>query len=289
LRLGIHTFTSGGLERAAITAAELGANTFQIFSSSPRMWRASLPDPAQVKLLRAARDRFDLRPLVIHVNYLVNLASCDPVIRSRSVAAFRGEIDRALAIGAEFLVLHPGSYRNSTPEQGMEAFAEGLRDAAHGVRTAGLTVLIENTAGAGCHLGSRFEELRTMRALAAEQTDVAVGFCLDTCHLIAAGFDITTQAGLRAMLKQADATFGLDNVHVIHANDSKCPLGSNADRHQHIGKGHIGREAFHRILTCKALRAKPFILETPIDEEGDDRRNLDMLKLLAKRGPLSRP
>jgi deoxyribonuclease-4 len=287
LRLGIHTFTSRGLEQAAITASQLGANTFQIFSSSPRMWRASLPDPAQIRLLRAARDRFDLHPLVIHVNYLVNLASCDPVIRTRSVAAFRGEIDRAVAIGAEFLVLHPGSFRGTTPEQGIAGFVEGLRDASHGVRTRGLTVLIENTAGAGCHLGSRFEELRAMRDLASQRTDVEVGFCLDTCHLLAAGFDIASQGGLRAMLKQAESTLGLNNVRVIHANDSKTPLGSNADRHQHIGKGHIGREGFHRILTCQALRSKPFILETPIDEEGDDQRNMDTLKSLAKRGALS--
>jgi len=247
------------------------------------MWRASLPDPAQVRLLRAARERFDLHPLVIHVNYLVNLASCDPVIRSRSIAAFRGEIDRALAIGAEFLVLHPGSYRGATPEEGMAGFAEGLRDAARGVRTNGLTILIENTAGAGCHLGGGFEELRTMREMAAKRTDVGVGFCLDTCHLLASGFNIATQGGLRATLKQADAILGLDNVRVIHANDSKGALGSNLDRHENVGEGHIGREAFRRILTCKSLQDKPFILETPVDEEGDDRRNMDMLKLLAKR------
>jgi deoxyribonuclease-4 len=122
-----------------------------------------------------------------------------------------------------------------------------------------------------------------MREIAAKSTDVAVGFCLDTCHLLAAGFDITTQGGLRSMLKKAEATLGLDNVRVIHANDSKCPLGSNTDRHAHIGEGHIGREAFHRILTCRALRDKPFILETPVDQDGDDRRNLDTLKSLARR------
>lgn len=286
MRLGIHTFTSGSLEKAAIKAAELGANTFQIFSSSPRMWRASLPDPAQVRLMRAARDTHDLYPLAIHVSYLVNLASCDPVIRARSIAAFRGELDRALAIGAEFLVLHPGSYRDSSPDEGMLAFAEGIADAARGLRTRGLTVLIENTAGAGCHLGGKFEELRSMRELAGQRSDVAVGYCLDTCHLLASGFDITTQAGLRSTLKKAEAIIGLENVRVIHANDSKCPLGSHADRHQHIGKGFIGGEAFHRILTCKELRAKPFILETPIDEEGDDRRNMDTLKLLSRRGAL---
>jgi deoxyribonuclease-4 len=288
LRLGIHTSTAGALEGAALKAAELGANTFQIFSASPRMWRANPPDAGQVRLLRAARERFDLHPLVIHVNYLVNLASLDPVIRARSIAAFRGELDRALAIGAEFLVLHPGSYRGISPEQGIQAFVEGLRDAARGLRHGKLTVLLENTAGAGCHLGSRFEELQSMRALAGEITDLAIGYCLDTCHLLAAGFDITTQQGLRATLRHAGATLGLENVRVIHANDSKFPHGSNVDRHAHIGEGHIGSDAFRRILSHTVLRTKPFILETPVDNEGDDRRNLDTLKLLARRRALTR-
>jgi deoxyribonuclease-4 len=283
LRLGIHTSISGSLEEAAVKAADLGANTFQIFSASPRMWRARPPDALQVRLLRAARDRFDLHPLVIHVNYLINLASLDPVIRSRSIAAFRGELDRALAIGAEFLVLHPGSHRGSSPEQGIEAFVEGLHDAARELPAGNLAVLLENTAGAGCHLGSRFEELATMRAMAAGVTDLPVGFCLDTCHLLAAGFDIATAPGLRTMLNHADATLGLDNVRVIHANDSKFPKGSNVDRHAHIGEGHIGREAFRRMLRHPSLCEKPFILETPVDDEGDDRRNLDTLKSLARR------
>jgi deoxyribonuclease-4 len=250
------------------------------------MWRASAPDAMQVRRLQAARERFDLNPLVIHVNYLINLASLDPVIRARSIAAFRGELDRALAIGAEFLVLHPGSYRGCSPEQGTEAFAQGLQDAASGLAAGNLTVLIENTAGAGCHLGSRFEELRAMRDMSAQLTDLPVGFCLDTCHLLAAGFDITTAEGLRAMLRQVGETLGLENVRVIHANDSKFPRGSKLDRHAHIGEGHIGLEAFRRILCNASLRKKPFILETPIDQEGDDRRNMDTLKSLARR---SRP
>jgi deoxyribonuclease-4 len=283
LRLGIHTSISGSLEGAALKAAELGANTFQIFSASPRMWRARPPDALQVRLLRAARDRFDLNPLVIHVNYLVNLASLDPVIRARSIAAFRGELDRALAIGAEYLVVHPGSYRGCSPDECVEAFAQALRDAARGLPPGNLTVLLENTAGAGCHLGSRFEELQAIRARTAELTDLPVGYCLDTCHLLAAGFEITTAPGLRAMLQLAETLLGLDNVRVIHANDSKFPKGSNVDRHAHIGEGHIGPDAFHRLLCHASLRTKPFILETPVDNPGDDRRNLDRLKELARR------
>jgi deoxyribonuclease-4 len=161
LRLGIHTFTGGSLERAARTAVELGANTFQIFSASPRMWQARPADPGQVRLLQSVRERHDLHPLAIHVNYLVNLASPDAGIRARSIACFRGEVERAAAIGAEYLVVHPGSYRGQSIEEGIAAFVLGLRDATRGLRPRNLAILLENTAGAGCHLGSRFEELHS--------------------------------------------------------------------------------------------------------------------------------
>jgi deoxyribonuclease-4 len=281
LRLGIHTFTGGSLERAARTAAELGANTFQIFSASPRMWRARPADVGQVRLLQSMRERHDLDPLAIHVNYLVNLASADPQIRARSIACFRGEVERAAAIGAEFLVVHPGSYRGQSIEEGIAAFVLGLRDATRGLRPRNLTILLENTAGAGCHLGSRFEELRSLRTLAGDLTDVPVGFCLDTCHLLAAGFDIATAPGLRATIRAAEDMLGISNVHLIHANDSRAPLGSRRDRHEHIGQGHVGLEGFRRLLRHPKLCAKPFILETPISQKGDDRRNLDTLKALA--------
>ena len=283
MRLGIHTSTAGSLENAALHAAELGANTFQIFSSSPRVWRARAPDPGQVKLLKAARRRFDLRPLVIHVSYLVNLASADPVIRAKSIAAFRGELERAVAIGAEYLVLHPGSYRGRSVEEGVADFVAALRDAAAGFHSRGLTVLLENTAGAGSHLGSRFEELASIRERAGSLTHLPIGYCLDTCHLLAAGFDITTPAGLRATVRSAESLLGIENVRVFHVNDSKSPLGSRVDRHANIGEGHIPLAAFRRILKHPKLRRKPFILETPIDAPGDDRRNLDTLKSLAGR------
>jgi deoxyribonuclease-4 len=182
-------------------------------------------------------------------------------------------------------VLHPGSYRGGTCEEGIAAFVLGLRDAAAHLRRHPVTVLLENTAGAGCHVGSQLEELRDIRELASDVTDLPVGYCLDTCHLLAAGFNIATPAGLRDTVRRAEATLGLEHVRLIHANDSKAPLGSRFDRHANIGEGHIGREAFRRILTHPKLRTKPFILETPVEEEGDDRRNLDTLKMLARRVP----
>jgi deoxyribonuclease-4 len=245
------------------------------------MWRARAPDPQQVKLLRSVRERCDLHPLVIHVNYLVNLASIEPTIRAKSIEAFRGELERAAAIGAEYLVLHPGSYRGRSVEEGIATFAVAMREASAGFRSRRLTVLLENTAGAGSHIGSRFEELQSIRELAGELTDLPIGYCLDTCHLLAAGFDISTAAGLRSTVRSMGELLGLSNVHVIHANDSKMPLGSHVDRHANIGEGHIGRDAFRRMLTHPKLRGKPFILETPVKTEGDDRRNLDTLKELA--------
>jgi deoxyribonuclease IV len=245
------------------------------------MWRARGADAQQIKLLETIRERHDLKPLVIHVNYLVNLASLDPTIRGKSIQCFRGEIERAAAIGAEYLVLHPGSYRCSSQEEGIAAFVLGLRDAAEGIRAPKLTILLENTVGAGCHLGSRFEELQSMRDLARDLMELPVGFCLDTCHLFAAGFDIATAAGLRSTVRQCEELLGLANVHVFHANDSKGALGSRIDRHANIGEGQIGLEGFRRILTHPKLRRKPFILETPVTEPGDDRRNLDTLKALA--------
>ncbi|HEY3826230.1 MAG TPA: deoxyribonuclease IV [Bryobacteraceae bacterium] len=281
MRIGIHTSRAKSLEDSAVIAARLGANTFQIFSASPRMWRAGVPDPVDVKRFRDARARLDLAPLAIHVNYLVNLAALDPVIREKSIASFRGELDRAAVIGAEYLVLHPGNFKGQSLEQGIAAFVSGLAEAARGFRAPGLTVLLENTVGSGNQIGRRFEELRMIRDLAARETDLPLAYCLDTCHLLASGYDVAQAVGLQQTVEAADKVLGLDLVKVIHANDSKGALNSHLDRHANIGEGHIGEKGFRRILTHPALRTKPFILETPVDEEGDDQKNVDALKRLS--------
>jgi deoxyribonuclease-4 len=282
LRIGIHTSIAASLENAALKASGLGANTFQIFLSSPRMWRASPLGAEQIRLLRSARAQFDLYPLAIHANYLVNLASRDPAIRARPIACFRGELQRAAAIGAEYLVLHPGSYKGQSLEEGIAAFVLGLRDAAAGPARDGVTVLLENTVGSGAQIGGRFEELRAIRDCAAQLAHVPVGYCLDTCHLLAAGYNVSSDAGLRETIRQADCLLGIDNVKLIHANDSKTPLGSHVDRHANIGEGQIGKAGFRRMLAHPKLRSKPFILETPVEHDGDDRRNLENLKKLCR-------
>jgi deoxyribonuclease-4 len=283
MRVGLHTSISGSLESAALEAARLGANTFQIFSSSPRQWKASVPSGPGIALLNKAREKHDLTPLVIHDSYLINLASADETIRKKSIDAFRGELVRAIAIGAEYLVAHPGNYKGLTIEQGIHNVLAGIAEAATGLDYGKLMLLIECTAGAGAQLGGKFEELHVMREFAPKLTDLPLGFCLDTCHLLASGYDITTEAGLKETLAEADRLLGLENVRVIHANDSKGALGSHLDRHQNIGDGCIGLEAFRRIVNHPQLRDKPFILETPVEKPGDDQRDLDTLKALAVR------
>ena len=283
VRIGLHTSIAGSLERSALQAAELGANTFQIFSSSPRQWKASVPSVPAIHLLNKAREKFDLTPLAIHDNYLINLASADAGNRAKSIEAFRGELERAIAIGADYLIAHPGNYKGLTIEQGILNVLESVAEAARGLVFEKLMLLFENTAGAGAQLGSRFEELHVMREYASQMTHLPVGFCLDTCHLLTAGFDVATPAGLRKTMHEAERLLGMDNIRVIHANDSKAPLGSHVDRHQNIGEGYIGMEGFRRILAHPGLRNKAFILETPVEHDGYDRRNLDTLKSLWRK------
>jgi deoxyribonuclease-4 len=285
MRIGIHTSRAKSLEGSALEAYRLGANTFQIFSASPRMWRASKPDPGDIKRLMAARERLDLRPLVIHTNYLVNLATLDPEIRAKSVLSFRGELDRARDIGADYLVVHPGNYKGQSIEQGLAAFALGLAEASAGFAAPGLTVLLENTVGSGAQLGQRFEELRMIRDLTARETDLPLAYCLDTCHLLAAGFNIVEPAGLEQTVTSAERVLGMDLVKVIHANDSKGALGSHLDRHDNIGNGKIGEAGFRLLLTHPKLREKPFILETPREDDEQGIRDIEALKRLSVLSP----
>jgi deoxyribonuclease-4 len=286
LRIGIHTSTAGALENAAIKAAELGANTFQIFSSSPRMWRTRDPDPDQIIRLRSHREKHDLFPLAIHDSYLINLAAPPSMVRQSSIEAFRGEIERAILIGADYLVTHPGNYKGLTIEQGMLNVAEAMALAWRAVDPAlackaKLTILLENTAGAGAQLGGVLDELAAIRHLVLPYIDLPVGYCIDTCHCYVSGFDISQQSGLDEFIAHAGEALGWENIPVIHANDAKMKLGSHCDRHAHIGEGYIGLEGFRRILNHPVLREKAFILETPVDRPGDDLRNVRALQKLA--------
>ncbi|HME08713.1 MAG TPA: deoxyribonuclease IV [Bryobacteraceae bacterium] len=283
MRIGIHTSISGSLEKAALKAAALGANCFQIFSASPRTWRAGVPAPDQIRLMKLAREKYDLCPLVIHDNYLINLASSDEALRQKSALAFRGEMERAIAIGAEYLVAHPGNSKGHTVEEGIYAVVQSLTEAAHGLITDKLTILLENTAGGGAMLGGCFEELMVIRQYAEKMSGLRIGYCLDTCHCFVSNYDVSTAEGLKKTVSEIDRLLDMENVPVMHANDSKGERGSHVDRHEHIGDGNIGEDGFRRILRHPKLKKKAFILETPHDEERDAVRNIETLKRLADR------
>jgi deoxyribonuclease-4 len=309
IRIGIHTSIAGNIAGALEIACKLGCNALQIFSASPRMWprigsRIPESDAAQFRDKRAA---LGLGPLVIHANYLINLASSDPVMRVRSIQAFHDEMLRAAALGADFLVVHPGSSRGQTPAQAIREVALAIRHAARGVRLCGnfddqrdcgLRLLLENTSGMGAAIGSSFEELKAVMDGAPE---LPLGVCLDTAHAFHAGYDIRSEAGLLQTIAALDAAVGLSRVPVLHVNDSKTAFGSRVDRHEHSGRGKIGLEAFRRILNHPGFSAKDsskvaggrpgrvFLLETPIDAPGDDRRNVrclwELVGVAAKQAP----
>src|SRR6266567_4516947 len=289
LRIGIHTSIAGTYLNALESARKLGCNALQIFSASPRMWQggpARIPEQ-DAAAFRARREGLRLGPLVIHANYLVNLAAAQPMLRTRSIQAFHDEMVRAVALGADFLVVHPGARGEGSATQAISTIVESVKQASKRVPVGTLKILIENTAGMGTAIGSRLEEVGEI--VARLLRDLPAGACLDTAHLFAAGYDVKSESGLASTIEQVERTVGLDNVPVFHANDSKVALGGRVDRHQHIGKGKIGREAFRRVLQHPQLNpaagegqaGRALLAETPIDHPGDDRRNVAMLWELA--------
>jgi deoxyribonuclease-4 len=293
LRIGIHTSIAGSHLNALESAKKLGCNALQIFSASPRMWHAAnvrIPE-SDAKAFRARRAELQLGPLVVHANYLINLAAAQPMLRTRSIQGFHEELVRAITLGADFLVVHPGAKGESSMELAIATVVESVKQAARRVPMAGMRILIENTAGMGTSVGARLEDVaQILRSL----RELRVGVCLDTAHLFAAGYDIRSEAGLANTIAHIDHTIGLDNVPVFHVNDSKIPLGGKVDRHEHVGHGKIGEQAFLRILQHprfgpvppEGVTGRAFLLETPIDDPGDDRRNVAKLwELAGVQGP----
>jgi deoxyribonuclease IV len=284
VRIGIHTSIAGSYLNGLESARKLGANALQIFSSSPRMWQVAkvgIPT-SDAKAFRARREELALGPLVIHANYLVNLAATQPMLRTRSIQAFHEELVRGMVLGADYVVVHPGARGEAPIESAVASIIESVRQAAKRVPLGAMKILIENTAGMGTAVGSRLEEVG---AILYGLRDLRAAACIDTAHLFAAGYDIKTESGLEQTIEAIDRHIGLENVPVIHVNDSKIALGGKVDRHEHLGEGKIGAEAFARILRHPRLGTVPpeglpgrvFILETPIDDPGDDRKNVARL------------
>lgn len=286
-RIGIHTSAAGGVAMAVERAYRLGANTFQIFSSSPRQWKPYQLTEEQCGALCSLRDKYGIGPMAIHSSYLVNLASATAEFHRKSVIAFRGELQRALALKAEFLVLHPGSFRGRSREEGLELVAQSIADAVQGLEleNSNLRILIENTAGAEFSLGGSFDQVGHL--LEYLRPVCPVGACIDTCHTHVSGYDIVSEQGWHETMQKLDETIGVKNVNVWHCNDAKDPRGSRRDRHERVGKGTIGLEAFRRLLNDPRTVHAAFIAETPIEEPGDDLRNIETLKSLVEVAQVS--
>jgi deoxyribonuclease-4 len=280
-RIGAHVSTSGGVWTAINRAVDAGANTLQIFSSSPRTWKSGAVKPADAVKLNALREEFNVHPLVIHASFLINLCSQTESIRASSTDAFRAEVQQALALGAEFLVVHPGSWKGLTRDEGLRLAAQSIERAIDGLpwQDSKLKILIENAPGAEFSLGSTLDQVAEL--VACLRACAPVDVCLDTCHLHVAGYDIVSETGYDETMKLVGASVGFDAVRVWHCNDAKAPLGSKLDRHEHIGEGTIGAEAFRRLLHDERFAHAAFIAETPVDEPGDEMRNVMALRALS--------
>ena len=274
-RIGLHTGIAGGLHNALLKAQALGANTVQIFSRNPRGWQARPLSDEEVEQFKCVREETGVTPVVIHANYLINLAAADRGVREKSIASFREEVERGLTLGADYLVLHPGSARGACEADAIRTCAESLKTACAGLELDSFRILLENTAGQGECIGHRFEHLRE---ISEQCPDLDLGVCLDTAHAFTAGYDIRDEDGLSAALDSLDANVGLENVRAVHFNDSKAAYNSRVDRHWHVGLGHIGAAALRRVAAHPRLAHAAFLLETPVDETCNDAGNLELLR-----------
>jgi deoxyribonuclease-4 len=247
----------------------------QIFSRNPRGWKAKQLTETDISLFHQTRRQTAISPVIIHANYLINLAAADSEMLNKSRESFREEIERALLLKADYLVVHPGSSRGACETNGLVTCAESLRVSTSGLDLGSLKILLENTAGQGECIGHRFEHLRDLIAASPE---VPLGVCLDTAHAFTAGYDIREEDGFEATIQALQHTVGTKLVRAVHFNDSRAQYYSRVDRHWHIGQGYIGREALRRFVRHPKLAHAAFILETPVDEPGDDVRNVDALR-----------
>jgi deoxyribonuclease-4 len=288
MKIGAHMSVAGGVSKAVDRAVVHGCESLQIFSKNANRWAARPLDPAEVRAFRARIDQTGITPVVSHASYLINLATTFPDLREQSLAAFVDELDRAEALGLLGVVIHPGTCTAGTEADALRLIADGIRFAFTARRRRKAMVLLEHTAGQGRTVGHRFEQL----AAIIDHLDGSprVGVCLDTCHLVASGYDIVSEPGYRETFDALDRIVGLDRVKVFHGNDSKKPCGSRVDRHEHIGEGCLGLEPFRRLLNDPRFADLPILIETEkssgaekagaIVEDPLDRKNLATLRSL---------
>jgi deoxyribonuclease-4 len=276
---------AGGLPRAVERAIVHRCDAFQIFSKNANQWRGRDVPAAEIREFRAKVKAAGLHPVVSHASYLINLATTQPPLRAQSLAAMGDELDRAEALGLQGVVLHPGCYTAGSEASGLDLIADGLLGLFAGRRRGMTKIILEHTAGQGTSLGATFEQIAYI--IARMKDHRRIGVCLDTCHLLASGYDIASPEGYAGTFAQFERLIGVDRLTLFHLNDSKRPLGSRVDRHEHIGEGFLGLEPFRRIVNDPRFRDLPMLLETPkaqgkakgvIEVDPLDERNLNTLR-----------
>jgi deoxyribonuclease-4 len=292
MRIGAHMSVAGGVSKAIARARLHGCEALQIFTKNANQWRALPLADEEIRAFRSGAEESGLTPIVSHASYLINLATADPALREQSIAAFVDEIDRAEALGLRGVVIHPGTCTSGTEADALRSIADAIRSSLAMRPTARTMVLLEHTAGQGRTLGYRFEQL----AAILEHLDGSprVGICLDTCHLVASGYDIVSDAGYEDTFNAFDRLIGLSRLEAFHGNDSKKPCGSRVDRHEHIGQGCVGTEPFRRILNDPRFAGLAMLIETEksaavtrpgvIAIDTLDVQNLDLLRQLRDGG-----
>ncbi|MGD8372129.1 MAG: deoxyribonuclease IV [Syntrophobacterales bacterium] len=279
--LGAHMSIAGGLHLAFTRIKKVQGRALQIFTKNQRQWQTPPLNREMVALFRKHWEESGRMPVAAHDSYLINLAATDPLILEKSVTGFADELHRAAALGIPFLITHPGSHLGQGLETGLDQFIRNLDRAIALSKTSTVSVLIETTAGQGTNLGSSFEEIAYI--LSNSQHGDALGVCFDTSHAFAAGYDIRTHETYAHTFASFDQIIGLHRLKFFHINDSKQPLGSRVDRHEHIGKGKIGLEGFRLLLNDGKFQRHPMVLETPKGKDlKEDKKNLKVLRSLIK-------
>jgi deoxyribonuclease-4 len=278
VKVGAHVSIAGSIDRAVDRAGKIGCDTFQIFSRNPRGWRAKEISEEVAEEFKRKLKRSGMRPPVDHMPYLPNLATPKDDVYNKSVEALTVELKRCEVLGIPYLVTHLGSHLDASKEEGIERTAEAITKALSATEND-VILLLETTSDSKNSVGGSFEDLaEIMRRV--DRVD-RVGACFDTCHAFVAGYELRSEEGLEETMETFDRTIGLDKMKVVHLNDSKGSIGSKLDRHEHIGLGEIGEEGFRLILNHPAIRTRPLILETPVDERRDDRGNIALVRELA--------
>ncbi|MFB3884491.1 MAG: deoxyribonuclease IV [Thermodesulfobacteriota bacterium] len=279
MRFGFHISIAGGFSKVVERARIRGCETIQFFSRNPRGWKYSPLNKKDVEEFRSSIQSSNFSPIFLHLPYLPNIASFKSKFYKRSIDSIVTDLERAVELGAQYLIIHIGHRLESSEDEAAEAVSQGINQAFERIGNS-VILLLENTAGQGTEIGSTFEQIKKIMDGVDEKE--RMGICLDTAHCFEAGYDLSRKEGLERTLESFDQAIGLKRLHLLHLNDSKTPLGSRKDRHWHIGEGYIGAEAFRDLINHPLLRHLPGIMETPRKDTVEDLRNMKVIRSLAE-------